>query len=66
VWHDKKTGKRVEIMCFQRKIASCPRIITSIFPLLSSGNDSEFANYFFTMKFAGFPAEMFSKHFMIE
>lgn len=61
MWHNKKSGKHVEIMCFQRKVVSCPRIITSTFPLLSSGNWSEVANYFFKLKFAGFPAKMFSK-----
>jgi hypothetical protein len=58
VWHSKKTGKHVEMMCFRRKVASCPRFITSMFPLLSSDNESEFANYFFTLKFAGFPAKI--------
>jgi hypothetical protein len=66
VLHNKKTGEHVEMMFFQRKVAWCPRIMTSIFPLLSSENESEVANYFFTLKFFGFPAKIFSKHFMIE
>jgi len=31
VRYNKKTGEHVEMLCLQRKVASCPRVISSIF-----------------------------------